>query len=181
LAANEKIARTRGLFFCSVFLPADYLAGGTMTTVSPVRPRCPFAPSTPVAPVLPVAPVSPVFPVAPVVPVFPVAPVSPVAPVAPFSACAPVAPVAPGGPAGPGTVITETGAAGVTTAGRSHALSASAAITAENTIEYLMMIPLVVVIRTAREIAGSRSTIQVRSYAPVVSVRSRALDGISPV
>ena len=61
----------------------------------------------------------------------------------------PVEPVAPVAPAGPGTG-TATTAAGVTTVGLSHALSTSAIVTAENTIEYFMRIPLVCLANTAR-------------------------------
>jgi hypothetical protein len=50
--------------------------------------------------------------------------------------------VAPAGPAGPGTAITDTGAAGVTTVGLSQALKASVASTADNTMEYFMVFPL---------------------------------------
>jgi hypothetical protein len=56
--------------------------------------------------------------------------------------------VAPAGPAGPGTG-TVTIAAGVTTVGRSHALKANAANTAENTIEYFMNIPFDCLTKTA--------------------------------
>jgi hypothetical protein len=124
--------------------------------------------------VFPVFPVFPVAPVFPVFPVFPVAPVSPVAPVAPFSACAPVAPVAPAGPAGPGTAITETGDAGVTTAGLSHPLNASAASTAANKIEFFMMVPYVALTKTARDIAGSHPTMQDTRNDAGTSVRLRA-------
>jgi tetrahydromethanopterin S-methyltransferase subunit D len=68
--------------------------------------------------------------------VYPVDPVDPVDPVAPVS---PADPAAPAGPAGPGTG-TATTAAGVTTVGLSHALRANAITTAENTIEYFIII-----------------------------------------
>jgi hypothetical protein len=113
--------------------------------VLPDLPASPLAPSAPVDPVAPVYPVAPVFPVSPVAPVYPVFPVAPVAPVSPF-VTSPVAPVAPCGPAGPGTVTTV--GAGVITVGLSHALNPSAAISDENSIEYLMMVSLIWLIRT---------------------------------
>jgi hypothetical protein len=55
--------------------------------------------------------------------------------------------VAPVAPAGPGTATTAAGV--VTTVGRSHALNASAAIAAANTIEYFMRIPFDYFTKTA--------------------------------
>ena len=90
----------------------------------------------------------------------------------------PVDPEATVGPAGPGTG-TVTTAAGVTTVGLSHALSASAIITAENTIEYFMRIPFDCLTKTGHldRIAATRSC---SSKVRRIRVRFRSLARLTP-